>query len=86
MTDPVCGMSVTPEKAAAAWEYEDTTYVEVVVGSERRGVTRQAFAFWASTKDRTGGQRNGFGLEEPRLLHRPSARNLYLTVERLIAR
>ena len=26
MRDPVCGMDVTPESAAAAWEHEGTVY------------------------------------------------------------
>ena len=26
MKDPVCGMTVTPETAAAAWEHEGETY------------------------------------------------------------
>jgi Cu+-exporting ATPase len=26
MTDPVCGMEVTPETAAGAWEYQGETY------------------------------------------------------------
>ena len=26
MTDPVCGMTVDPETAAAAWEHEGTAY------------------------------------------------------------
>lgn len=26
MTDPVCGMQVTPETAAGAWEHGGTTY------------------------------------------------------------
>ena len=26
MTDPVCGMTVTPETAAGAWEHDGTTY------------------------------------------------------------
>jgi Cu+-exporting ATPase len=26
MTDPVCGMEVTPETAAGAWEFEGTAY------------------------------------------------------------
>lgn len=26
MTDPVCGMQVTPRTAAGAWEHEGTTY------------------------------------------------------------
>jgi Cu+-exporting ATPase len=26
MTDPVCGMTVVPETAAAAWEHEGTVY------------------------------------------------------------
>ena len=26
MIDPVCGMTVTPESAAAAWDHEGTTY------------------------------------------------------------
>lgn len=25
-TDPVCGMEVTPETAAGAWEHDGTTY------------------------------------------------------------
>jgi len=36
MIDPVCGMSVTPETAAAAWEYEDTTYYFCSVGCMER--------------------------------------------------
>jgi Cu+-exporting ATPase len=27
MMDPVCGMSVTAETAAAAWEYQGTAYL-----------------------------------------------------------
>jgi Cu+-exporting ATPase len=27
MIDPVCGMTVTRDSAAAAWEYEDVTYL-----------------------------------------------------------
>ena len=26
MKDPVCGMEVTPESAAAAWEHEEAVY------------------------------------------------------------
>lgn len=26
MTDPVCGMTVTPETAAGAWEFDGETY------------------------------------------------------------
>lgn len=26
MTDPVCGMHVEPKNAAAAWQYDGTTY------------------------------------------------------------
>ena len=36
MIDPVCGMRVTPETAAAAWEYEGTTYYFCSVGCMRR--------------------------------------------------
>jgi P-type Cu+ transporter len=36
MIDPVCGMSVTPETAAAAWEYEDETYFFCSVGCMER--------------------------------------------------
>lgn len=32
MVDPVCGMTVTPETAAAAWEHEDETFYFCSVG------------------------------------------------------
>ncbi len=31
-TDPVCGMQVDPDTAAAAWEYEGTVYYFCSVG------------------------------------------------------
>ena len=36
MIDPVCGMEVTPETAAAAWEHEGTTYYFCSVGCMER--------------------------------------------------
>lgn len=36
MTDPVCGMTVTPETAAAAWEHDATTYYFCSVGCMER--------------------------------------------------
>ena len=36
MIDPVCGMSVEPRTAAAAWEYEGTTYYFCSVGCLER--------------------------------------------------
>ncbi|HUL85569.1 MAG TPA: YHS domain-containing protein [Actinomycetota bacterium] len=36
MIDPVCGMEVTPDTAAAAWEYEGTTYYFCSVGCMAR--------------------------------------------------
>ena len=36
MTDPVCGMTVEPEAAAAAWEHEGTTYYFCSVGCMER--------------------------------------------------
>ena len=35
-TDPVCGMEVTPETAAAAWEHDGTTYYFCSVGCMER--------------------------------------------------
>jgi P-type Cu+ transporter len=32
MIDPVCGMTVTPETAAGAWEHEGETYYFCSVG------------------------------------------------------
>jgi Cu+-exporting ATPase len=34
--DPVCGMSVEPEHAAAAWDHEGTTYYFCSVGCFER--------------------------------------------------
>jgi Cu+-exporting ATPase len=34
--DPVCGMRVTPETAAAAWEYEGTTCYFCSIGCMQR--------------------------------------------------
>ena len=34
--DPVCGMKVTSENAAAAWEHEATTYLFCSVGCMER--------------------------------------------------
>jgi Cu+-exporting ATPase len=36
MIDPVCGMKVTPETAAGAWEYEGTTYYFCSIGCMAR--------------------------------------------------
>jgi Cu+-exporting ATPase len=36
MIDPVCGMTVDPEEAAAAWEHEGTTYFFCSVGCFER--------------------------------------------------
>ena len=36
MEDPVCGMSVEPESAAAAWEHEGETYLFCSVGCFER--------------------------------------------------
>jgi P-type Cu+ transporter len=36
VTDPVCGMSVEPETAAAAWEHEGETYFFCSVGCQER--------------------------------------------------
>jgi YHS domain-containing protein len=36
MTDPVCGMDVTPETAAAAWEHDGTTYYFCSIGCFER--------------------------------------------------
>ena len=36
MNDPVCGMTVTPETSAAAWEYEGETYYFCSVGCFER--------------------------------------------------
>ena len=36
MTDPVCGMDVTPETAAGAWEHGGTTYYFCSVGCLER--------------------------------------------------
>ena len=36
VTDPVCGMVVEPGRAAAAWEYEDTTYYFCSTGCMER--------------------------------------------------
>ena len=36
LIDPVCGMSVTPVSAAAAWEYEEATYYFCSVGCMER--------------------------------------------------
>jgi Cu+-exporting ATPase len=35
-TDPVCGMSVEPATAAAAWEHDGTTYYFCSVGCMER--------------------------------------------------
>jgi Cu+-exporting ATPase len=36
MNDPVCGMSVTPETAAAAWEHDGSIYYFCSVGCMER--------------------------------------------------
>ncbi|MGE5226992.1 MAG: YHS domain-containing protein [Planctomycetaceae bacterium] len=36
MIDPVCGMTVQPETAAAAWEYDGQTYFFCSVGCMER--------------------------------------------------
>lgn len=36
MIDPVCGMTVEPTSAAAAWEHEGTTYYFCSVGCMER--------------------------------------------------
>lgn len=36
MQDPVCGMDVTQDTAAAAWEYEGTTYLFCSTGCMER--------------------------------------------------
>ena len=36
MTDPVCGMTVEPETAAAAWEHDGTAYYFCSVGCMER--------------------------------------------------
>ena len=36
MIDPVCGMTVTPEGSAAAWEHAGTTYYFCSVGCMER--------------------------------------------------
>jgi Cu+-exporting ATPase len=36
MIDPVCGMTVERETAAAAWEHEDVTYLFCSVGCMQR--------------------------------------------------
>jgi P-type Cu+ transporter len=36
MTDPVCGMQVTVDDAAAAWEYEGSTYYFCSLGCFER--------------------------------------------------
>ena len=36
MTDPVCGMEVDPEDAAAAWQHAGTTYYFCSVGCMER--------------------------------------------------
>jgi P-type Cu+ transporter len=36
MNDPVCGMNVSPQTAAAAWEHGDTTYYFCSVGCMER--------------------------------------------------
>jgi len=36
MIDPVCGMTVSPEGAAAAWEHDGTTYLFCSVGCMER--------------------------------------------------
>jgi Cu+-exporting ATPase len=35
-TDPVCGMAVEPDMAAAAWEHDGTTYYFCSVGCMER--------------------------------------------------
>ena len=35
-TDPICGMEVTPDTAAAAWEHDGTTYYFCSVGCMER--------------------------------------------------
>jgi YHS domain-containing protein len=36
MVDPVCGMTVEPSEAAAAWDHEGTTYYFCSVGCFER--------------------------------------------------
>jgi Cu+-exporting ATPase len=36
MTDPVCGMTVEPDTAAAAWEHDGQTYYFCSVGCMER--------------------------------------------------
>jgi Cu+-exporting ATPase len=36
MTDPVCGMTIEPDTAAAAWEHEGTVYYFCSVGCMER--------------------------------------------------
>ena len=36
MIDPVCGMTVDPKEAAAAWDHEGTTYFFCSVGCFER--------------------------------------------------
>ena len=36
MLDPVCGMEVAQDTAAAAWEYEGTTYLFCSIGCMER--------------------------------------------------
>jgi len=36
MVDPVCGMSVEPDTAAAAWEHDGSTYYFCSVGCMER--------------------------------------------------
>ena len=36
MVDPVCGMTVEPESAAAAWEHQGTAYYFCSVGCMER--------------------------------------------------
>lgn len=36
MTDPVCGMTVEPDTAAAAWEHDGTVYYFCSVGCMER--------------------------------------------------
>jgi Cu+-exporting ATPase len=36
MIDPVCGMTVEPDDAAAAWEHEGVTYLFCSTGCMRR--------------------------------------------------
>ena len=36
MIDPVCGMTVEPDTAAAAWEHDGTTYYFCSVGCMER--------------------------------------------------